>query len=111
MVQVFRLFRGSKETLAFQLIILVKRRLAFLDLLIESSKDGQLLSDTDIREEVDTFMFEVFQFESYFCTPRLTEICRFSFKQGHDTTAAAIDWSLLLIGSHPEVQVRMIVVE
>nr|QSD59141.1 CYP4C122 [Diaphanosoma celebensis]QST15031.1 CYP4C33-like protein 2 [Diaphanosoma celebensis] len=59
----------------------VKRRLAFLDLLIESSKDGQVLSDTDIREEVDTFMFE-----------------------GHDTTAAAISWSLLMMGSYPKVQ-------
>ncbi|XP_046463650.1 cytochrome P450 4c3-like [Daphnia pulex] len=58
-----------------------RRRLAFLDLLIEASKDGTVLSDSDIREEVDTFMFE-----------------------GHDTTSAAITWSILLIGSHPEVQ-------
>ncbi len=107
MVQVFPLFRGSKRSLVFQLIILGKRRLAFLDLLIESSKDGQLLSDTDIREEVDTFMFEV-HIIFYFCLSCKWNLL-FWFKQGHDTTAAAIDWSLLLIGSHPEVQVRMIV--
>ncbi|XP_059350194.1 cytochrome P450 4c3-like isoform X2 [Daphnia carinata] len=61
-----------------------KKRLALLDLLIDASKDGEVLSDTDIREEVDTFMFE-----------------------GHDTTTASISWSLFLIGSHPHVQGRI----
>ncbi|XP_026678195.1 cytochrome P450 4c3-like [Diaphorina citri] len=58
----------------------VKKRPAFLDLLIEASERHNL-SDENIREEVDTFMFE-----------------------GHDTTSAAICWTLLLLGSNQEIQ-------
>ncbi|PSN53387.1 Cytochrome P450 4C1 [Blattella germanica] len=63
-------------------LIGTKKRLAFLDLLLEASEKGTVkLTDTDIREEVDTFMFE-----------------------GHDTTSAGICWALFLLGSHPEIQ-------
>nr|CAD7569267.1 unnamed protein product [Timema californicum] len=62
-----------------------KKRLAFLDLLIAlSEKDGSL-SDADIREEVDTFMFE-----------------------GHDTVSTAITWALYLIGIHKDIQDKLV---
>uniref|UniRef100_A0A8D1M5F3 Cytochrome P450 4V2 n=1 Tax=Sus scrofa TaxID=9823 RepID=A0A8D1M5F3_PIG len=58
---------------------------AFLDLLLNVTDDkGNKLSHEDIREEVDTFMFE-----------------------GHDTTAAAINSSLYLLGFYPEVQKKV----
>ncbi|XP_006834517.1 PREDICTED: cytochrome P450 4V2-like [Chrysochloris asiatica] len=61
------------------------KRRAFLDLLLNAVDDeGKKLSHEDIREEVDTFMFE-----------------------GHDTTAAAINWSLYLLGCYPEAQKKV----
>ncbi|ELK28481.1 Cytochrome P450 4V2 [Myotis davidii] len=62
-----------------------RKRKAFLDLLLNVMDDeGNKLSHEAIREEVDTFMFE-----------------------GHDTTAAGMNWALYLLGCYPEVQKKL----
>jgi cytochrome P450 family 4 len=37
-----------------------RKKMALLDLLLQSTIDGKSLTNLDIREEIDTFMFEVF---------------------------------------------------
>nr|CAI5850388.1 unnamed protein product [Callosobruchus analis] len=58
-----------------------EKAVPFLDMLLKSTVDGKPLSIEDIREEVDTFMFE-----------------------GHDTTGSAISFALYLLASHQDVQ-------
>ena len=58
--------------------------MALLDVLLQSTVDGEPLSNSDIREEVDTFMFE-----------------------GHDTTTSGISHTLYAIARHPEVQKKL----
>lgn len=62
-----------------------RTRLNFIDILLcYSIQVDSSLTDEDIREEVDTFMFE-----------------------GHDTTAMGIAWSLYLIALYPDVQAKI----
>ncbi|XP_066143724.1 cytochrome P450 4d2-like [Euwallacea fornicatus] len=58
-----------------------KNKLAFLDLLLNATVDGKPLTSEDIREEVDTFIFE-----------------------GHDTTSSAIASALFLLANNPKHQ-------
>ncbi|KAL0120083.1 hypothetical protein PUN28_008041 [Cardiocondyla obscurior] len=60
-----------------------RKRLAMLDLLIAASREG-LMTDLDIAEEVDTFMFE-----------------------GHDTTAMGLCFTLALLAEHKDIQDRV----
>ncbi|KAF9410796.1 hypothetical protein HW555_010221 [Spodoptera exigua] len=62
-----------------------KKRLAFLDLLLESSQSGVVISDEEIKEQVDTIMFE-----------------------GHDTTAAGSSFFLSMMGIHQDIQDKVI---
>lgn len=58
-----------------------KKRMAFLDHLIESSQKGAPITDEEIKEQVDTIMFE-----------------------GHDTTAAGSSFFLCIMAAHPDIQ-------
>lgn len=62
-----------------------KKRLAFLDLLLESAENGALISDKEIKEQVDTIMFE-----------------------GHDTTAAGSSFFLSVMGIHQDIQDKVV---
>ncbi|XP_023218032.1 cytochrome P450 4C1-like isoform X2 [Centruroides sculpturatus] len=62
----------------------VKKRRAFLDLLLYHHLTDKSLNEEDIREEVDTFMFA-----------------------GYDTSAMGISWSLYLLGLHPDIQEKV----
>lgn len=62
-----------------------KKRMAFLDLMIEASQNGVVINDTEIKEQVDTIMFE-----------------------GHDTTAAGSSFFLSMMGIHQHIQDKVI---
>ncbi|XP_017787227.1 PREDICTED: cytochrome P450 4d2-like [Nicrophorus vespilloides] len=58
-----------------------RRKMTFMDILLKSTINGKLLTNEEIREEVDTFLFE-----------------------GHDTTSAAISFTCYNLSKNPEVQ-------
>ncbi|XP_070536660.1 cytochrome P450 4F3-like [Ptychodera flava] len=59
-----------------------RKYIDFLDILLAArDEDGKGLTDQEIRDEVDTFMFE-----------------------GHDTTASGLSWIMYNLARHPEHQ-------
>lgn len=60
------------------------KRSNLINILLKSSIDGKPLSNLDIREEVDTFMFA-----------------------GHDTVSSASSFTLFNIAKHPEIQQKV----
>lgn len=62
----------------------LKKKMCLLDVLLQSTVDGQPLTNADIQEEVDTFTFA-----------------------GHDTTTNTICFTLFTISKFPEVQRKL----
>lgn len=76
---------GLKDDLDVDDDVGEKKRMAFLDLLIEASQNGVVINDEEIKEQVDTIMFE-----------------------GHDTTAAGSSFFLSMMGIHQEIQDKVL---
>lgn len=78
----------------------IRKKEALLDVLIKANINGKPLTDLEIREEVDTFMFEV----SLRPIERRGDELTAFHPQGHDTTTSGITFSLFNIARNPEVQ-------
>lgn len=76
---------NSSESGSEQDNVGLKTKKALLDVLLQATIDNQPLTNMDIREEVDTFMFE-----------------------GHDTTTSGIAFALFNIAKYPEVQQKVL---
>jgi len=61
-----------------------KKRLAFLEMMLDLKRNGCQMTDEEIRDEVNTIMFE-----------------------GHDTTAAGSSFALCVLGYHQDIQARV----
>lgn len=76
---------GLKDDLDVDDDVGEKKRQAFLDLLMEAGQNGVVLNEQEVKEQVDTIMFE-----------------------GHDTTASGSSFFLSMMGCHPDIQEKVI---
>ena len=79
------------------------KRRPFLDLLLEVSASGTALTDKEINEEVNTFMFEVNSLKVNLEEYKLNQL----FFKGHDTTAMTLNWFLYCMAANPKHQVSL----
>lgn len=62
----------------------IKKRMALIDVLMQATIDGELLSNEAIRQELDSFAFA-----------------------GHDTSSTALSFLLYNLAAHPEAQAKV----
>ncbi|XP_033748160.1 cytochrome P450 4F4-like [Pecten maximus] len=80
-----RVIEERKRTLAADTSLITKRRRDFLDILLTArDENGTGLTDREVRDEVDTFLFE-----------------------GHDTTASSLSWAIYSLSKNQDEQRRV----
>ena len=88
-----------------------RKTLAMLDLFIATSREG-LMTDLEIKQEVDSFVFGVYicNFHGIFkYLHTIFDISMFFiWLQGHDTITSSLSFILALLAEHKDIQVFIV---